>query len=77
MAAREEEALAELRAALKGPDVSFHLVQTFTHGRAVQVKVKTRKVGPLIFPPHGGTEADSLRLLAGLLEDERAAEATP
>ena len=61
--------LAEIRDALKQPYVALHFVQTLTHGRAVQVKIKTRKIGPLIFPPKDGTLGDVLALLGSLTDE--------
>lgn len=55
--------LDELREALAGPNVSIRLVSTFTHGRGVQVYVKSRKVGPLIVPEGPQTLADVLHML--------------
>ena len=69
MTAEEKQALAEIKDALKQPYVALHFVQTLTHGRAVQVKIKTRKVGPLIFPPDGGTVGDVLALLGNLADE--------
>lgn len=65
----EEAALAEIRTALKQPFVSLHLVTTFTHGRGVQVKIKTSKVGPILFPPEDGTVGDVLMMLAQMMDD--------
>ena len=63
---QETDALAQVREALGSSDVRLALVHTFTHGRGVQVYVKTRKIGPLIFPPEGGTLADTLHMLGAM-----------
>lgn len=60
---RETEALAEVREAMKHQGVSLHFAFTFTHGTGIQVKIKTRKIGPLIFPAEGETLADVLHML--------------
>jgi hypothetical protein len=60
---KADDMLAEIRAAMKHPDVRLHLPLTFTHGVGVQVYIKGRKVGPLLFPPDGGTVADTLHML--------------
>jgi hypothetical protein len=65
----EDAALAEIRAALQQPFVSLHLVTTFTHGRGVQVKIKTSKVGPILFPPEDGTVGDVLMMLAQMIDN--------
>lgn len=64
----EEETLAEIREALASPHVALKFVHTFTHGRAVQVYVKTRKVGPYLLPAEGQTIADVLHMLGTLAE---------
>jgi len=66
----ENAALAEIRHALSQPFASLHLVTTFTHGRGVQVKIKTSKVGPIMFPPEGGTVGDLLAMIGQMLDDE-------
>jgi hypothetical protein len=68
-AAHEEAALAAIREAMKHPEVALHLVYTFTHGRGIQVKIKTRKIGPLIFPANGGTLSDTLRMLGDMADE--------
>lgn len=68
-AEESEPVFAELRDALKQPYVALHFVQTLAHGRAIQVKIKTRKVGPLIFPPKDGTLGDVLALLGSLADE--------
>ena len=50
---RETDSLSEIKEALRGPNVSIRLVETFTHGRGAQLYVKTRKVGPLVLPAKG------------------------
>jgi hypothetical protein len=65
----EQAQLDAVRAAMKDPNVSLHIVQTFTHGRAVQVKVKSRKIGPYFFPAADEGLADVLALL-GTMADE-------
>ena len=50
MGQKEAEALDAIREAMRDPHVAIHLVPTFTHGRAVQVKIRSRKIGPLIIP---------------------------
>lgn len=69
MGAREQEMLDAVREAMKDPYVALHLVPTFTHGRAVQVKIRTRKVGPLLFPAEGESVGDVLMML-GMMADE-------
>lgn len=71
MNAREDEALSAVREAMQGYDWRLEAVLTFTHGVAVQVyqnvgagRAKWVKVGPLLFPPDGGTLADTLAVLA-------------
>jgi hypothetical protein len=58
--------MGELREALADPNVSIRLVPTFTHGRAAQVYVKSRKVGPLIVPQQDQTLAEVLHMLGTL-----------
>jgi hypothetical protein len=66
------DALAEIRQAMQGYDWRLEAVLTFSHGVAVQVYAKAphskrhSKVGPLLFPPDGGTFADTLRMLGEL-----------
>jgi len=68
---REDAALAQIKEAMKG-EVRLCIVYTFTHGDAVAVEAHKRgaspkagwkQVGPLIFPPTGGTTADVLAML--------------
>lgn len=68
MTEQEDAVLAEIREALTDPQVGIHLVPTFTHGTAVQVRVKTRKIGPLLFAEDG--PAGVLRMLADLMGPE-------
>ena len=72
MSAAENEAMTKIREALADPNVSIRIVQTFTHGRAAQVYVKSRKVGPFILPAEGQTLADVLHMLGSLAEDGAA-----
>lgn len=64
--------LDQIREAMQGYDWRLEAVLTFGHGIAVQVYAKGRgakrhsKVGPLIFPPEGGTFADVLTMLGAL-----------
>lgn len=66
---KDEEALAEVRAAMQG-DWKIERRVTFTHGQAVQVFVKKdrnwRKAGPLLFPPDNGTVSDLLQMLGDM-----------
>lgn len=61
-----DQVYKELKAALQGPNARIHLVETLTHGRAAQVFVKSRKVGPLLFPASGEDLSDVLHLLGQL-----------
>lgn len=69
-----EEMLAQVRTALRDPDMHLRLVRLIfgTSGWAVQVYVKSRKVGPLLLAPVGGTVLDVLAML-----DELTTEVTP
>lgn len=69
MTDEEQAQLDEVRAAMKDPNVSLHIVHTFTHGRAVQVKIKSRKIGPYFFPAQGEKLSDVFALL-GTMADE-------
>ena len=69
MNTHEADALAAIRAALNDPNVALHLVPTFTHGTAVQVKVRSRKIGPMIFPAEGQGLADVLHMLGTMAEE--------
>jgi predicted RNA-binding protein YlxR (DUF448 family) len=62
--------LGEIRDALTLPDASIRFVQTFTHGRAVQVYLKTRKIGPVIIVREGQTLTDILTMLGTLMEGD-------
>jgi len=66
--------LEEIAQALLDPNASIRLPVVFggPAPRAVQVYVKTRKVGPLLFPPEGGTLADTLSMLGQMVEQEDA-----
>lgn len=66
MATNESEALADIKAALNDPQCSLRFVETFRYGTAVQVYVKSRKVGPFILPADGQTVADTLHMLGEL-----------
>ena len=61
----ETEALEQVRTALRNPDMHLRLVCLIfgASGWAVQVYVKSRKVGPLLLPPEGGTVLDTLAML--------------
>lgn len=63
---RSDEALAEITRALQDPNASIRLPMTFTHGRGAQVYIKSRKVGPIIFPAEGQTLADVMAMLGKL-----------
>lgn len=74
---REDAVLAEIKAAMKG-QVRLDIVYTFTHGDAIQVEAHKphgsersgwRKVGPLLFPPTGGTTADTIAMLLGFRDE--------
>ncbi len=64
-----DDALAEIRDALGSNDVSIRLPVTFTHGRGVQVYLKTRKVGPIILCGPDQTLGDMLKMLGDMAED--------
>lgn len=70
--AAERDALTQIREALADPNASIRFTQTFSHGRAVQVYVKTRKVGPFILPGEGQTLADVLHMLGTLAEQDES-----
>ena len=63
----EEEALATIKAAMRG-QWRIDRVLTF-RGHAVQVYAKApgarayKKAGPILFPAEGGTVADTLQML--------------
>ena len=63
LGARDGAVLREIREALRSPNAAIHVVQTFTHGRALQVKIKSRKIGPLIVVSEGQTLADIAAML--------------
>lgn len=63
------DVLDEIRTAMKGTP-SLDLVHTMSHGIAVQVRQGRKKVGPLLFPPDGGTVADTLQMLGTLATGE-------
>ena len=68
MDSKDAAALTEIREAMHDPNVSIRLPHTFTHGRGVQVYVKTRKVGPIILRSEGQTLADLLHMLGDMAE---------
>ena len=71
----ERESLDAIRDAMRDPNVALYLVPTFGHGTAVRVKVKTRKIGPLLFPAEGQDIADVLHMLGTMaVESMSAAE---
>ena len=63
---RGDQALADIKEALRSDEVRLRLVYTFTHGRGVQVYVKTRKVGPLLLPAEGQDISDVLAMVGSL-----------
>jgi hypothetical protein len=69
MTADEQDQLGAVREAMKDPNVALHIVHTFTHGRAVQVKIRTRKIGPMFFPNEGEKLADVFRLLGSMADE--------
>lgn len=64
-----DAALAKIREALASPGVALRLVDTFGHGTAVQVYVKSRKMSPLLYPPEGGSLSDTLKMLGELAQE--------
>jgi hypothetical protein len=60
----------EMRDALKDPNLRIALPVTFTHGRGVQLYIKTRKVGPMILKSEGQTLADLLHMLGTMAEED-------
>lgn len=62
----EQESLAEMRDALAAGRGSIALVYVFGHGLCAQVKVNTRKVGPLVIPRDDQTLGDVLHMLGDL-----------
>jgi hypothetical protein len=71
----EDPNVTALRAAMQGlvrlEIVPIYFNPRFTEGVQVYEQIGKRwsKVGPLIFPPDGGTLADTLTLLASMRED--------
>lgn len=65
----EAAALAAIKDALKSKDGSIRFVQTMSHGRGVQVHLKTRKIGPVLFPGQGQDLSDVLGMLGRLMEE--------
>lgn len=61
-----EPALQQIKDALNDPNCSIRFVQTFSYGTAVQVYIKTRKIGPFILPRDDQTLADVLYMLGEL-----------
>jgi len=66
-----DKPLAQIRTALADPNMHLRLVRLIFGGSgwAVQVYVKSRKVGPLLLPPDGGTLLDTLAMLDELTPD--------
>ena len=48
---------------MREPYVALHVVDTFTHGQGIQVQVRSRKIGPILFPSEGQTVGDVLAML--------------
>jgi hypothetical protein len=70
---KADKTLDQIKTAMQGGDVSLHLVKPMAIsiggtrlGTGVQVKVKNRKTGPVIFPAEGETVADVLKWLGDL-----------
>lgn len=59
----------EIRDALIHPYGSMRIVQTFTHGRGVQIYLRTRKVGPILFPPEGQSLSDLLATIGSMVSE--------
>lgn len=68
MTEKEDQTLSQIRTALAQPDASIRFTYVFGRGRAAQVYVKSRKVGPFILPSEGQTLADVLHSLGLLME---------
>jgi hypothetical protein len=68
-----QEPLDAIREALQSPDVRIALPHTFTHGRGVQVYVKSRKIGPIILRSGDQSLADLLTMIGNLAESEVSA----
>lgn len=64
--------LEEMREALASPDVRIALPVTFTHGRGVQIYVKSRKVGPIILRSEGQSLSDLLAMVGNMAEEVSA-----
>lgn len=73
-AAATTDPLAQVRQALRDPNASLRLVRiVFGPARwGVQVYVKSRKVGPLLLPPTGGTMLDLLSMIDDLASEPAA-----
>lgn len=70
MSTRGDEALDQIRDALGNNDVSIRLPLLFSHpGRAAQVYVKSRKVGPLIVPAEDQSLGDVLKMLGDMTSE--------
>jgi hypothetical protein len=69
MGESEQEALAEIRTALREPYVALHVVNTFTHGQGIQVQVRSHKIGPILFPAEGRGVGSVLEMLGQMLDD--------
>ena len=63
-----QAAHAEIAEALKSDDVRLALPVTFTHGRGVQVMLKSRKVGPILLRSEDQSLADMLYVVGRLAE---------
>jgi len=64
--------LDEMREALRSNDVRIALPITFTHGRGVQIYVKSRKVGPIILRSGDQTLADLLHMIGTMAEENES-----
>jgi hypothetical protein len=65
----EQAQLTAVQEAMKDPNVALHVAHTFTHGRGVQVRIKSRKIGPIFFPNEGEKLSDVFRLLGSMADE--------
>jgi hypothetical protein len=70
MATQEDNALAEIQYVMQGTNWSLHATYAFGIGVGVQVKDRTRKIGPIIFPSETQTLADVLSMLGDMAARE-------